>query len=207
MTTPLPDDFQALRMAACRKNVIAVGPGLGTSEQSAKLVREAAESAEQLMVIDADGLNVLAGYRWRSKDGQVRVLTPHPGEMARLLETSIDEVQADRLKSARDYAQRCGAVVVLKGYRTIVALPDGRAWVNPTGTPALAKGGTGDILTGLIAGFLAQFPAMYESAVLAAVYLHGLAGAAGGSALGERLLLATELLNYLPEAMRECADV
>jgi NAD(P)H-hydrate epimerase len=127
--------------------------------------------------------------------------------MARLLRRTVQDVQSDRIGCAREYARRCGATVVLKGYRTIIAFPDERVWVNPTGTPALATGGTGDILTGLIAGFIAQFPAQYERAVLAAVYLHGLAGKLAASVLGEKSLLATDLLTYLPEAIRECADV
>jgi NAD(P)H-hydrate epimerase len=207
MTAVLPEDFGLLRATAERKDVIAIGPGLGTSEQAQVLIREAVAESEQGMVIDADGLNVLAGHDWHVPAGKIRVLTPHPGEMARLLRRTVQDVQSDRIGCAREYARRCGATVVLKGYRTIIAFPDERVWVNPTGTPALATGGTGDILTGLIAGFIAQFPAQYERAVLAAVYLHGLAGKLAASVLGEKSLLATDLLTYLPEAIRECADV
>jgi NAD(P)H-hydrate epimerase len=96
---------------------------------------------------------------------------------------------------------------VLKGHRTIIAFPDGRAWINAPGSPGMATGGTGDILTGLIAGMLAQFPRQYEAAIYGAVYLHGLSGEIGAAAIGEQCLIATDLLTYLPEAMRTCAAV
>ena len=97
--------------------------------------------------------------------------------------------------------------LVLKGHRTAIAFPDGRVWINPTGSPAMGTGGTGDVLTGMIAGFLAQFPAKADRAVAAAVYLHGLAGQIGARALGEKCLVATDLFDYLPDAMEECAQV
>jgi NAD(P)H-hydrate epimerase len=96
---------------------------------------------------------------------------------------------------------------VLKGQRTVIAFPDGRVWINPTGTPALGTGGTGDVLTGLIAGLLAQFPEHHDEAVAAAVYLHGLAGEIGARALGEKCLIATDIFHYLPDALEECAAV
>jgi NAD(P)H-hydrate epimerase len=127
--------------------------------------------------------------------------------MARLTGKTAAEVQADRVGVARDYAMRHHAVVVLKGQRSIVAFPDGRAWINPTGTPAMGKGGSGDILTGMIAGFLAQFPNDAATAVRAAVYLHGLAGELAASDLGDKCVLATDLLKYLPEAIHVCAGL
>ena len=108
------------------------------------------------MVIDADGLNVLAGQEWQGRG--VRILTPHPGEMSRLANCSTADVQANRVQIAQDYAVAHGCILVLKGHRTVIALPDGRTWINPTGSPAMSTGGTGDILTGLIAGTLAQSP-------------------------------------------------
>jgi len=114
-------------------------------------------------------------------------------------------IQADRIGSARAFAANRGVTLVLKGQRTLIAFPDGRVWVNPTGSPAMASGGSGDILTGLLAGFLAQFPAEPGNAVAAAVYLHGLAGEIGAAEIGEKALLATDLLQFLPEAMGRCA--
>jgi NAD(P)H-hydrate epimerase len=206
MAEPLPQSWSALEPLLHRKRVLAIGPGLSTADWAASMVHDALQNAKQSMVIDADALNVLAGYEWKSED-RFRVLTPHPGEMSRLLDTSIEEIQKDRIGAAREYAQRRGCVLVLKGYRSIVAFPDGRAYINPTGTPALAKGGTGDILTGLIAGMLAQYPGDRDAAVLAAVYLHGLAGQYAARERFEQCVLATEVLDYLPEAMRECARV
>jgi NAD(P)H-hydrate epimerase len=152
------------------------------------------------MVIDADGLNALAGTDYESC-GRRRVLTPHPGEMARLTGRSTAEVQADRPGIARAFATERGVVVVLKGYRTVIAFPDGRVWINTTGTPAMATGGTGDILTGLLAGFLGQFPDQPERAIAAAVHLHGLAGELGAAELTEKALIATDLLKFLPAAI------
>jgi ADP-dependent NAD(P)H-hydrate dehydratase / NAD(P)H-hydrate epimerase len=206
MAESLPQSWNALEPMLHRKRVLAVGPGLGTADWAVSLVRDALRNAKQSMVIDADALNVLSGYEWKS-EGRYRVLTPHPGEMSRLLDTSIDDIQKNRVDTARDYARQRDCVVVLKGYRSIVAFPDGRAFINPTGSPALAKGGTGDILTGLIAGMLAQYPDDKDAAVLSAVYLHGLAGQYAARELSERCVLATDVLDHLPEAFRECARV
>jgi NAD(P)H-hydrate epimerase len=137
----------------------------------------------------------------------LRVITPHPGEMARLVEKSTAEVQKDRVATARTFATWHRMIVVLKGHRTVIGLPDGNVWINPTGTPAMGTGGTGDVLTGMIAGFLAQFPKQPELAVGAAVYLHGLAGQLAAKVTGEKGLIATDILRYLPKAMEACADV
>lgn len=189
--------------AGAGKDVIAIGPGLGTSPQAVELVAQAL-TLDVPMVIDADGLNVLPQGPLGSN---IRVLTPHPGEMARLAGVSTREVLADRVELARKVAIDRSACVVLKGYRTLIAFPDGQVWVNPTGTPAMGTGGTGDILTGVIAGFLAQFHDHPVAAVLAAVYLHGRAGELGAAQLGEKSLIATDLLRFLPQAMEECAPV
>jgi NAD(P)H-hydrate epimerase len=155
------------------------------------------------VVLDADALNSLAGQQWRARC----FITPHPGEMSRLAGITVGEVQKDRLAAAMTYAAAHGCCVVLKGHRTVIAFPDGRAWINPTGTPGMATGGTGDILTGLIAGLIAQAPDEPDIALLAAVYLHGLAGQFGVRELGEQCLLATDLLTYLPEAIRACREL
>jgi NAD(P)H-hydrate epimerase len=206
MTEALPYTYEALEKAAARKTVLAIGPGLGSDPQLVNLVRQSMADSEQPLVVDADGLNALAGSDWNA-GARLRVLTPHPGEMSRLCGKPISEVQSDRLGTARSLAESRGAVVVLKGHRTVIAFPDGRAWINPPGSPAMATGGTGDILTGLVAGMLAQFPRQHEAAILAAVYLHGLSGEIGAAAIGEQCLIATDLLTYLPEAMRNCAAV
>jgi NAD(P)H-hydrate epimerase len=155
------------------------------------------------MVLDADALlgNVCGA------PGRVRILTPHPGEMARLTGKTTAEVQDDRVGTARAFAMERSVTLVLKGQRTAIAFPDGRVWINPTGTPALGTGGTGDVLTGLISGFLAQFPQEPDEAVAAAVYLDGLAAEIGARAIGEKCFTATDILKYLPEAMEECAGV
>jgi NAD(P)H-hydrate epimerase len=158
------------------------------------------------MVIDADGLNAFAGHT-DLLDGHERplVLTPHPGEMSRLAGITIKAVQADRLNVARSFAREHRLVLVLKGNRTIVALPDGTAWVNPSGNPGMATGGTGDILTGMTAGVMGQMPNNIPLAAVAAVYLHGLAGDVAAETMGEHSLVATDLLAAVPEAFRRAA--
>jgi hydroxyethylthiazole kinase-like uncharacterized protein yjeF len=204
MTDALPQSYDALVKTAERKTVLAIGPGLGSEPQMIDLVRRAASELPLPLVIDADGLNAIAGHEWRAGKNP-RILTPHPGEMSRLCGASIKEVQSDRLGTAQRFAAAHNAMLVLKGHRTVIASPDGRAWINPVDTPALAKGGTGDILTGLIAGMLAQFLDDPLASVLAAVYLHGFSGRLVAEAMTDRCLLATDLLTFLPEAIRACA--
>jgi NAD(P)H-hydrate epimerase len=166
------------------------------------MVRQTLQEFAHPMAIDADALTEeIYG------NGRVRVLTPHPGEMARISGKSAAEIAKDRVGVARAFATERGVTLVLKGRRTAIAFPDGRVWINPTGSPAMGTGGTGDVLTGMIAGFLAQFPAKPDLAVAAAVYLHGLAGQIGARALGEKCLIATDLFDYLPDAMEECAQI
>jgi NAD(P)H-hydrate epimerase len=155
------------------------------------------------MVLDADAL---VGQAY-GLSARTRILTPHPGEMARLTGQSTSQIQADRIGAASTYATQHNVTLILKGQRTVIAFPDGRVWINPTGTPAMGTGGTGDILTGMIAGLVAQFPERADQAVAAAVYLHGLAGQLVAQALGEKCLIATDILQYLPDAMEECAGI
>ncbi len=196
----LSADLQSL---AKGKTVVAMGPGLGRAPQIATMVHGLAEAFEGPMVLDADALVGTV----TADPSRIRILTPHPGEMARLTGKTTGEVQADRIGAARGYAMEHAVTLVLKGQRTLIAFPDGRVWINPTGTPAMGTGGTGDILTGMIAGLVAQFPQRADQAVAAAVYLHGLAGQLGAQALGEKCLIASDLLQYLPDAMEECADI
>ncbi len=200
MTEPLRDSTQVLKLLE-KMTVLAIGPGLGSSDEVVRLVKTLYDLAETPAVVDADALNALAGALPHT--GKIRILTPHPGEMSRLTGKSTKEVQADRLGVAQTLASESGATIVLKGDRTVIAFPDGEAWVNPTGSPAMAKGGTGDILTGMIAGMVAQHPKEWRRAVVAAVWLHGRSGELAGKKLGEESTLATDLLDYLPEAINE----
>ena len=200
MTEALPASVDAILALSHRKNTIAIGPGLGTEPDTVTMVRRVFAESELAMVVDADALNALADSEWNGA-GRYRVLTPHPGEMSRLTGKPIPEIQADRVASARAFAEARQVVLVLKGQRSVIAFPDGRVWINSTGSPAMATGGTGDILTGLIAGFLAQFPDRRDLAVAAAVYLHGLAGEIGAARETEQTLIATDLLRFLPDAI------
>jgi NAD(P)H-hydrate epimerase len=188
-----------------RKTMLALGPGMGTHPDTVAFARRVYAEAEPPLLVDADGLNALAGMENWTAAGP-RILTPHPGEMSRLSGLSVDQIQADRVAAARDFASAKKVTLVLKGQRTVVAFPDGQVIVNTSGTPALATGGTGDILTGLIAGLYAQFPSCAGHAVAAAVWLHGRAGELGAEEWGEECLIATDLLKHLPEAMEECAE-
>ena len=193
--------------------VVAVGPGLGTAGEAGEFARElvrkvSTEKAAVPMVVDADALNAFEG-RAELLDGcgRVMVLTPHPGEMARLVGMTVAEVEADRVGLARRFAVEHGVTLVLKGWRTLVAHPDGRVGVNTSGNPAMAKGGSGDILTGMVAAMLGQYGGDGEAedvaaAVEAAVYLHGLAADFAVRKLDEHTVLATDTLGCLSDAFR-----
>jgi hydroxyethylthiazole kinase-like uncharacterized protein yjeF len=198
MTEPLDGPLSELLKGM---TVLAIGPGLGTADETVRFVKQVYEEADLPAVVDADALNALAGAL--PSTTKIRILTPHPGEMGRLIGKSAKEVQAERLKVSQDLAQQSGATVVLKGDRTIIAFPDGETWVNPTGSPSMATGGTGDILTGMIAGMIAQHPHDWNRAVVAAVWLHGRCGELAGDRWGEQAMLATDMLDFLPEAMNE----
>ena len=187
------------------KTVLAIGPGLGQAAETVKFVTGLLAATKIPAVIDADALNILAAkpvLLAKLAKGRTVVLTPHPGEMARLAGTTIAEVQANRLEMARTFAQRFGVTLVLKGARTLIAHPDGRVAVNTTGNPGMAKGGSGDLLTGVVAGLLAQHPDNAAQAVEAAVYLHGLAADLAVRAGDEHTLLATDSLAQFSRAFR-----
>jgi NAD(P)H-hydrate epimerase len=196
-------EYGKLDSIAEGKTVLAVGPGISRHTDTIQVVRAIVSKYRTPMVLDADGLNAFEGEAG-SLDGNGRtlVLTPHPGEMARLTGLSVAEVQRDRVGTARRFAREHGIILVLKGYRTLIASPDETVWVNPTGNPGMATGGTGDVLTGMIAGMIAQHPTDVLRAVVAAVYLHGLAGDVGRDYMGEQALVATDLLTALPETMQ-----
>ena len=202
MTVPLAAGATALLE---RKTVLAIGPGLGTDASAEAALRTLLDGCRVPVVIDADGLNLLArepGWVKKLARGRRLILTPHPGEMARLVGATVAGIEQDRLRVAREYATANGVTLVLKGHRTLVAHADGRVAVNTTGNPGMAKGGSGDILTGMIAAAIAQFPTRLPEAVEAAVCLHGLAGNCAARRLDEHTMLATDTLAALSEAFR-----
>jgi len=185
--------------------VIALGPGLSTKSGAVEFAREFVAKTTLPIVIDADGLNAFAGKTELLKQAaqsRTIVLTPHPGEMARLVGMTVKEVEADRVGLARRFATEHGVTLVLKGWRTLVAHPDGSIAVNTTGNPSMAKGGSGDILTGIVAAMLAQYKDNVAEAVEAAVFLHGLAGDFACRAQDEHTVLATDTVGHLWEAFR-----
>jgi len=183
--------------------VVAVGPGLSTEGDASAFARQVVEKTTVPVVIDADALNAFAGKtHLLNGRGRVMVLTPHPGEMARLAGLTVKEVEADRVGLARRFATQHKLTLVLKGWRTLVAHPDGSIAVNTSGNPAMAKGGSGDILTGIVAAMLAQFPGDVARAVETAVYLHGLAGDFAARVMDEHTVLATDTVTHLSDAFR-----
>jgi NAD(P)H-hydrate epimerase len=192
-----------------KKTVLAIGPGLGGWTETVSFVSGILTATKLPTVIDADGLNILAtkfgllGEMARiARGGRTVVLTPHPGEMARLAGITVAEVQAERLKVAMEFAEKYAMTVVLKGARTVIAHPDGWVAVNTTGNRGMAKGGSGDMLAGLVAGLMAQYPEETERAVEAAVYLHGLAADMAVRRGDEHTLLATDSLAHFSRAFR-----
>jgi NAD(P)H-hydrate epimerase len=188
------------------KTVLALGPGLGLHPETRDFIRKVVVQTELPIILDADGLNAFAGNAdsLRDRKSQFLAITPHPGEMARLLMCSTKDVQADRVNTAQEAARRWNAHVILKGSHTIVASPDGSAFVNTSGNPGLAKGGSGDVLTGVLAGLTAQFKTEDWGRVLAlGVYLHGKAGELATKDTDESGLLATEVASAVPHARRQ----
>ena len=184
-----------------RKSVLAIGPGISRHPETAEFVRAIVPKYDIPMVLDADALNAFEGVTRELKgQGRTLVITPHPGEMARLTGTTIAAIQANRVEMARKFAHEHEVIVVLKGHRTLVASPSGDVWVNSTGNPGMATGGTGDVLTGMVAGLIAQHPQHVIEATALAVYLHGLAGDLAAEELGEESVVASDLINYLPAA-------
>ncbi|MBI2059013.1 MAG: NAD(P)H-hydrate dehydratase [Nitrospirae bacterium] len=185
------------------KDAVALGPGLGWSEETTAFSREFVASLQSPLVVDADGLNALSDrpdILERRKASTV--LTPHPGEMARLSHSTTQEVQANRIESAVGFARKHSVVVLLKGARTVVATPEGVAHINPTGNPGMATGGTGDVLTGVIGSLLAQGFSALDSA-RAGAYLHGWAGDVAAESKGQIALVAMDLVEFLPTVFKE----
>lgn len=194
--------FDKFMSAVEGKSAVLIGPGLGQDPSTGRFVRKVVAQIEKPLVLDADGLNLIKDDAGVLKNRKApTIITPHPGEMARLVKKTAMQVQSDRLGEALALAKQTGAVVVLKGAGTIIALPDGRAFINPTGNSGLASGGTGDALAGLIGGLLAQ-GATPENAAIAGVYIHGLTADIYAGKHGDpRSLIASDILGLLPEAI------
>ena len=210
MTEPLPEEvggflgslsLPRITELLQGKSVIAVGPGMGDHKETAVLMSWIISAAPAPIIIDADGLNMIArNVEMLGRLKVAAVITPHPGEMARLTGLPASEVQADRIGCARKFAQQYKVIVVLKGSRTVIAAPDGSAYVNPTGNPGMASGGMGDALTGMITGLIAQGLDPLKAAQLG-VYVHGLIGDAIAVERGELGILATDIIERIPAAL------
>jgi NAD(P)H-hydrate epimerase len=214
MTEPLPlteggalgkDALERALALAEARDVVVIGPGLGQGPEVRALVRELLTQCTRPMIVDADGLNAVApgpknpGAVALLRRSAPTIVTPHPGEMARLRASTTAEVQRRRLETARSFAVETGATVVLKGQRTLIADGDGRAAVNPTGNPGMATGGTGDVLAGILGALVGRGLAPWTAAT-AGVYLHGRAGDLAAARLGEDALVAGDLVDALPQA-------
>jgi NAD(P)H-hydrate epimerase len=210
MTEPIDERADGLDPAAVdrildlARDVVAIGPGLGQATGTREFIRTLVDRATMPLVVDADGLNAFAGDpdRLSGREGRDVIITPHPGEMARLVGMSTDEVQASRLEIARNFAVAHRVYVVLKGHRTLIATPDEKVFINPTGNAGMATGGTGDVLTGTIAAWLAQLLDA-EAACQLAVYLHGMAGDLAEADEGEVSMTAGDLAGHLGDAVME----
>lgn len=215
MTTPLPEyrngilgdeAVDDILQQAAGKSCLAIGPGIGQAKKTRNLLKEITRQIQIPMVIDADGLNNLAGQcSLLKKIKAATVLTPHPGEMARLIESTPAEVQQDRVKCARNFAIKFGVHVVLKGAATVIAHPDGNTFINPTGNPGMASGGMGDVLTGALAGFIAQGFSP-QAAAHTAVYLHGAAADTLANRVGPIGYLAREVMNAIPAEIKKLLE-
>jgi NAD(P)H-hydrate epimerase len=212
MTVPLPETgngvigesaFNAIRQALPGKRCLAIGPGLGQAAETKKLIRKIIRESEIPLVVDADGLNNLAGNLENFKNaGAPIILTPHPGEMARLLDTEVSTVQQDRIKCTRELAVAYKVHVILKGAATVIAHPDGKIFINPTGNAGMASGGMGDVLTGIIAGLVVQGLTL-EAACHTGVYLHGAAADSLAQDMGPYGYLAGDVMKAIPGEIKK----
>lgn len=187
------------------KKALSIGPGLGTQEETQRFIRGVVGRRGVPVILDADGLNAFDGFAkdLNREEGRL-AMTPHPGEMARLLDATVKDVQARRIDIATAAATEWNAIVILKGHHTIVAAPDGGAWINSTGNPGMATGGTGDVLTGILGGLTAQYGVGDWWRMLAfGVWLHGLSGDISAAESGEAPLMASDLIQALPRALRQ----
>ncbi|HTK95042.1 MAG TPA: NAD(P)H-hydrate dehydratase, partial [Terriglobales bacterium] len=188
------------------KDVLAIGPGLGQHPETQEFVRSLVHSTKLPVVLDADGLNAFAGAA-NLLDGSKRplVLTPHPGEFARLAGKSVTEIEKDPVTLARAFAAAHECTLVLKGHRTLVATPEGDVWINTSGNAGMAKGGSGDVLTGITVALLAKSKRCAAENAGAAVFLHGLAGDIAREQVGERSMVASDILAAVGDAFHRAA--
>lgn len=216
MVYPLPDGARGvltpsalpkIRLLLERADLLALGPGLSRGASTLALARGLLRQTQQPIVLDADGIDALKGPKpiRRSAQRDSLVITPHPGEMARLLGKTPSWIQRHRKEVALKTAHSLGAVVVLKGHRTVIASPSGKVRINSTGNPGMATAGMGDLLTGMIAAMIGQHLEPFEAAV-AGVYLHGLAGDLAARRVGQVSLIASDLLQAIPDAIRRAAS-
>lgn len=216
MTLPLPDRGDGtLSSKACAKildflsgkaDVLCIGPGIGVSEDTERLMTEILRTLNKPLVVDADAINSISGHKLLREYKAPLILTPHPGEMSRLiskagLKTDIADIERDRIEAARSFSKETGVNLVLKGVPTVIANPDGRVIINPKGNPGMATAGTGDVLTGMIGALIGQGLNPFEAATLG-VYLHGLAGDIVASSKGEHSLIASDVIEAIPEAFK-----
>jgi len=211
MLLPLPDTLNgSISFSAYQKikdflkgiSILVVGPGLTQDVSTQRLIRKIIRENELPIIIDADGINALAGYLKILRAGKASaIITPHPAEMARLVGKSVGYVQANRKKIALEFAKKHRIVLVLKGHHTVVADWKNRAYINKTGNPGMATAGSGDVLTGIIAAFLAQGQSAFDSAKLA-VYIHGLAGDMAAREKTEIGLIASDIIEKIPQALK-----
>lgn len=196
--------YNQIKKFLSKVDVLVIGPGLSQNSSTKQLVKKLVFSENTLpSVIDADGLNALAGHLKRFKG--IKILTPHPGEMARLLGAPTKAVEKNRKDIALSFAKKYNCLVVLKGNHTVVADGKGRIYTNNTGNPGMATAGSGDVLTGIIASFLAQGLLPFEAAKYA-VYLHGLAGDLAAKKKSQLSLVASDIIDYIPEAVKHCSN-
>lgn len=213
MTRPLPElnagclskrAYSDVMKLLINADVIAIGPGLSRNKETLSLVRRLLVNIDRPIVLDADGLYAVVGnINILKKVEAPLVITPHPGEMAALLNISIDDVQRNRNDIPLDVAKKFNVVVVLKGHKTVVASPKGKVYFNDTGNPGMATAGSGDVLTGMIASFIGQNTEPFEASKFS-VYIHGLAGDLAAKEVGEISLIASDILAKLPQVIKDC---
>jgi NAD(P)H-hydrate epimerase len=211
MTEPLPETpkqtlslraFNAILRLCENKRAVILGPGIGTYKETQSLVLKLIKTLDLPIILDADGLTSLAAQpKTLLATKRPLILTPHPGEMARLIRCTAKEVQEDRIGVSRNFSQSHHVYLILKGHRTLIATPKGEVFINPTGNPGLASGGTGDVLTGMIGGLICQGFDILPSLQIS-VYLHGLAGDGVAQELGEKSLVATDIIKKIPTLLQ-----
>ena len=211
MTEPLPETpkqtislraFNSILRLCENKKAVVIGPGLGTFKETQSLILKLIKTIDLPIIIDADGLNALAAQpKILPTSNRSIVLTPHPGEMARLVHSTVKEVQENRVGICKNFSQSSHAHLILKGYRTLIVTPKGEVYINPTGNSGLATGGTGDVLSGMMGGLVCQGFDLLSS-LQASVYLHGLAGDEVARELGEKSLMATDLIRKIPALLQ-----